>query len=580
MVKAGYKILLLVFALLTWSTAQAEVSARLERDQIRLNETVRLVIESNSVSGGEEPDLTSLSDHFNVLGTSTSQNISIVNGAQSATRRWIVELQPKSIGSFSFGPITVGQEQTALLRLAVLPEQKNASSSGAEVFIEAEVDATDVYVQQQILYTVKLHLATQLVDGSISDPAPENTVVKRIGSDRRYESRRGNQNYQVFERRFVLFPQKSGLLKIPPVRFQGRASDGSRANQQLFNSLFDRGRKIRANSSTLQVNVKPPAASFTGSTWLPAKKIQINEVGDTTDQFQVGQPVTRKIQLQALGLTAEQLPEITFNEVAGVKFYPDQGVLESQDSGEDVLGIQLKNIAMVPGVTGNLVLPGITVNWWNTETDSMEQAILPERHIAVGGAPVNESTKPQTMPAGAEGPKQKDSSLSGPEADEPTLPQPLRQSEDHGIPWKWLAIAMAGLWVLTVIWMRWRLMSLPAPPAASYSQQDTLEPNQKQLLADLRKSCESNDLTATRMALLRWGQKKFDGVEGLAQLSDSLGQPELTKEINLLDQSLYSSAAADEISWSGKNLWSLLSKYQQSKPKPGAAKSALEPLYP
>ena len=199
----------------------SEVTAKLEREEMRINETVRLLIESNT-AGESQPDLSALERHFRIIGRSSGQNISIVNGKQSVVRRWTIELEPKSVGSFSLDPISLGSEQSNRLRIAILPAAKTASS-GAEVFIEVETDADSVYVQQQLLLSVKLLLRTRLLDGSLSDPEPDDAIVRRVGQDIRYETQRANTTYSVFERRYAIFPQKSGELKIPPFLFQGLA---------------------------------------------------------------------------------------------------------------------------------------------------------------------------------------------------------------------------------------------------------------------------------------------------------------------------------------------------------------------
>ena len=87
--------------------AAAETSARLERDTIDLGETVRLVIKSDVTDQNAAPDLSALAGTFDVLGTSVSQNISVVNGTQEMSRQWTVELEPVSAGSFTIPAINV-----------------------------------------------------------------------------------------------------------------------------------------------------------------------------------------------------------------------------------------------------------------------------------------------------------------------------------------------------------------------------------------------------------------------------------------------------------------------------------------
>ncbi|MGI9317878.1 MAG: BatD family protein, partial [bacterium] len=442
----------------------SEVSARLEREEIRINETTRLIIQSSS-AGDSQPDISVLEQHFNIIGSSSGQNISIVNGNQSVVRHWTIELEPKSVGSFSLDPITVGSEQSNRLRIAILPEAKTAST-GAEVFIEVEADADSVFVQQQLLLTVKLFLRARLLDGSLSDPEPSNAVVKRMGQDARYETRRADTTYTVFERRYAVFPQKSGDLEIPPFQFQGLAQAAGQNGQQMFNSLFNQGRRIRANSPALTITVKPPEPGFPGNPWLPAKKVQIEMVGQPMDKFEVGQPVTLKIQLQSLGLTAEQLPEIVIPETPGVRYYPDQGILETQDNGEDVIGIQLKSIAIIPNESGEISLPDIQIDWWNTETNSAETARLSGRQILVQDAPGPNTGQQPDVEKMAAPPPGGDVDL-----------KPAASSTETAGFWKWLSIGSFGLWLLTLLFWLHTIFRRSSKPKADTAVVMTTEPD-------------------------------------------------------------------------------------------------------
>lgn len=553
-----------IVVLSVWTlSSYAEISARLEREEIRINETVRLVIESDS-AGESQPDLSVLEQHFNILGRSSGQNISIVNGAQSITRRWTIELEPKSAGSFGFEPIVVGAEQSRRLRLTVLPEATSAST-GAEVFLEVEADADSIYVQQQLLMTVKLFLRTRLLDGSLSDPEPNGAVVRRIGQDVRYETRRADVTYNVFERRYAVFPQQSGVLEIPAFQFQGIAEDKGQNNQQMFNSLFNQGRRIRANSTAVQVTVKPPAPIPSGGPWLPAKKVQIEQVGDQSEEFEVGQPVTLKIQLQSLGLTAEQLPEIIIPETPGLRFYPDQGVLETQDNGENVIGIQLKSIAVIPNQSGELTLPELIVTWWNTETDSIETARLPQRKILV---------KEAAAATVSSGNMEDESTVSDSAVSLIQGPSGDRSAQSRF--WKWLALGSLGLWLFSVIIML--LIKLRKPVSKDFDTVPTA-PSNGEWRQRLRAACRVNDPANARAALIGWGRDAYGSALTLEQIAARTEKPELAREILNLDLVLYSSRNGGS-GWQGEELWKLFSSFRTDNNTESIVQSNLQPLFP
>lgn len=541
----------------------AEVTAKLEREEIHINETVRLLIESDA-AGESQPDLSTLEQHFKIIGRSSGQNISIVNGKQSVVRRWTIELEPKSVGSFSLDPINLGSEQSNRLRIAILPAGKTAGT-GAEVFIEVETDADSVYVQQQLRLSVKLFLRARLLDGSLSDPEPNDAIVRRVGQDIRYETRRANKTYSVFERRYAIFPQKSGHLKIPPFQFQGLAQDSGQSSQQMFNSLFNQGRRIRANSEALSINVKPQEASFSGNRWLPAKKIQIEHVGEPVEKFEVGQPITLKIQLQALGLTAEQLPEIVIPETPGLRLYPDQGIFETQDNDEDVIGVQLKNVAVIPNRSGELTLPDIEIKWWNTETNRAETARLSGRQILVQEAavtstpqqPVARDTTPALTP-------------------EVSVSDQTNDDLQSSSIWKWLAIGSLGLWTLSILlWISTRARR----PAKTESTPNLVNVKESEWRNRIRTACRENDPTRARAAILGWGRCLFGPTLTLEQISAEVSDPKFGSAILALDRILYAGESGTT-EWGGQSLWELVARFKSKTASKSIPHHSLQPLYP
>ena len=74
----------------------------------------------------------------------------------------------------------------------------------------------------------------------------------------------------------LFFPQKSGSLTIPPVRFQGTMQDGRQRG------LFRQGRPYSTSSNALELTIQKPA--YTDAYWLPADNVTVTS---TLDRQQV-----------------------------------------------------------------------------------------------------------------------------------------------------------------------------------------------------------------------------------------------------------------------------------------------------
>ena len=163
----------------------AETTAKLDRETIYLDQTVRLVIETDqNESANFKPDLSALEANFNILGSSSSQNISYVNGTQTSLKSWLTELEPKAAGSYTIPAVAVGNERTNALRLTVLPVDNSATSSNRDIYVELEAEGSRFYVQQQINLTIRLYLGVNLIDGTLSEPEPVDAIVRRLGNRR------------------------------------------------------------------------------------------------------------------------------------------------------------------------------------------------------------------------------------------------------------------------------------------------------------------------------------------------------------------------------------------------------------
>lgn len=96
----------------------AAISARLDAESIRLGETVRLVLETDAQPEAS-PDLTHLQRDFQIVGRSSSRQISEVNGQRQERHELRLILSPRRGGLLVIPPIPFGETSTQALSLTV-----------------------------------------------------------------------------------------------------------------------------------------------------------------------------------------------------------------------------------------------------------------------------------------------------------------------------------------------------------------------------------------------------------------------------------------------------------------------------
>ena len=173
--RAGWLLVLSLLLTLFSTSLWAGVSATLDRSAIAEGDTVTLTIKAEGQHAqGAQPDLSPLQKDFTLLGTSTSQQMQIINGRMSSSASLRVELEPKHGGRIEIPALKVGGETTAPLTLTVAEQPAaTASQPGSALYLETEVEPHDAstFVQQQIQYTTRLYYSMPLTEGSLGDPA-------------------------------------------------------------------------------------------------------------------------------------------------------------------------------------------------------------------------------------------------------------------------------------------------------------------------------------------------------------------------------------------------------------------------
>ena len=150
------------------AASSADVTARVDRPTVDLNESFTLEIEVNE-STDLEPDLSVLDENFHVGQVSKLSNTSIFNGEIRRTLTWTIALMPKVTGTQQVPPISLGNEQSNPVTI-IVNEPTNAPPGEADVFVTSEVDVDETYVQAQILYRIRIYRAVATRQPALREP--------------------------------------------------------------------------------------------------------------------------------------------------------------------------------------------------------------------------------------------------------------------------------------------------------------------------------------------------------------------------------------------------------------------------
>lgn len=592
-------LLLLLVACIATTQALANVRASLDVSEITAAETVQLTLEHDGSTSGQ-PDITPLQQDFDILGTSNSTMIQLVNGSASEKTQVVLTLAPKVTGHLTIPPLSWDGERTRPLTLDVTgpggtgrPGAAGAATA-ANVFMETSASPKQPYVQAAVHLTVRLYIAEPLYRATLDLPESSDFVVKRLGSDESSEAERNGRNYQVVTRQYLLFPLHSGNLTLPGPVLDAEVAVREPASALVrdpFGGFFggpsfgglQTVRPLSLHGSPIVLSVRPRPASAVGSYWLPGREVTLSAAWNPAKlSAQTGDPVTLDLDLQATGLTAAQLPDLSslLSLPGGLKAYPDQAKLDDSTRNGEWVGSRDQTIALIADSPGHYTIPALAVKWWDTQADQPRTATLPARTLTILPAPGSTvTTAPASVPVppapAAQPPPAATASQHAPPPPGARRPTPARSPS----AWEWASIGLAVVWLSTLgawLWSR-RSRAGPRPmPTHTSPGPRLLRPDAAKERAAFRAACQADDPQAARAHLLAWMAALWGAPPaGINAVATRIGDAAIAELLRDLDRACYAGGP-----WQGNPLAAALTELPPFPGKAAPQRDGLAPLYP
>jgi len=529
----------------------AAVKAELDRNRITEGETVMLTVLTDDPRQSLDTDLSALEKAFRVLDRRSETQLSIVNGRQTAIVRLLLTLEPKTAGETVIPPLSFGNDMTRALTVTVDPAPELEPGSQPPVFIEVEILPVEgpYFVHAQLGLVVRVFYQQNLTEAAISQPEPSPAAV-RLMQETPYQAERGGERYRVLERNYAVFPERSGDLAIPPMQLTGRLVE--RRTSSVWQPAV-RGRRVQVESEALVLNIEPKPAEFAGSEWQPAREFRLTQQVSSGEAIRVGEPVTRTVIIDAVGLEENMLVEPVWPEVENARIYPDQPQGITRDDGNWVLGHKEFRYAVVPEKEGELVLPELRVEWWDTQNNRAQTAVLASQVIDVQPSALVPVLAQTPFAAGS------NSAVAG-------GPSTFPVTGETGY-WRWLTLLFAVLWLLTLA-AALRIRSRKQGTVEARRDTHQAAQNESSLLTTIEQTCKAGDRRDARRALLHWIHR-FGPLEGRASLLEfaaGLDDRDIRESLRVLDGEGFrpQSGAGSGVSWNGPAFWKQFESWRKS----------------
>ena len=208
--------------------------------------------------------------------------------------------------------------------------------------------------------------------------------------------------------------------------------------------------------------------------------------------------------------------------------------------------------AIVPEQSGELVLPEIQLDWWDTVSHRQRTAMLPEHRVTVlpselSPAAIMPPSTAGVLPDVPKGVSAEGSTFSG-----------------NALFWKIGTVLFAALWLLTwVLYLRRGRVNARSPdPEGSGSS------SEKELLEHFQQACQKGDAPSARKDLAQWIRNYAPQAQrgSMRDFGTACGDAKLQMSIAELDVSGF----ADHVSgaWKGEPLWLAFKRWQAGSGRP------------
>ena len=389
----------IIFAIIiSWYSSlatAAQFEAIVNSTNISLQQTIKLKLILTDASAKNPPQLNALEDSFVIQGTQKFKNYSSVNGKALTEEGWQIVLRPKMAGELIIPAIsintTVGVFSSQAIHVYV---DGTAHAADLPVKIEGVLEKSQVFIQEAFIYKVNIFNASAIANAHLDKLEIADCVVDQIGEPKRKQVNKNGKNLQVTEIQYLITPLKSGQLTIPAVTLRGEVQMPQGQNSTSFDP-FDNISLLGIRPphayepfvvATAEQVIKVLSAEPEVQPWLPLYDLQITQEWQGLEQAMVGEPITRKVSVKAIGATGQQLPSLkALHEIDGVKVYADNPVLnfDYDASSRQLTGSRIEQISLIPTKDGTLTLPEIAIAWWDLKQNKKMVAYLPAQLIDV-----------------------------------------------------------------------------------------------------------------------------------------------------------------------------------------------------
>lgn len=395
-------ILLFIFIISSsFASAQVSFEAKVSKKKLGINERLRIDFVMNKDGDNFNPPGF---EHFTVIGPNQSISTSWLNGVKSYSKTYSYFLTPKKKGKFTITQATIEIEGETYKTLPVKVEVTSAVDKptnpndpnyivSENIHLITEISKTNPYLNEAITVVYKLYASPnvrlsnlrEIDNPRYNDFWSQNITIRELKLQN--GTYKGEDYSYVVVRKMVLYPQKTGKLKLEPLTLNisveiptnRRDIFGGRVMETIHKTVSTPNRTITVKQ--LPEDGKPD--NFAGAVGDFSFKVSTSK-----NELKATEALQAKIEVSGKGnLKLFKLPRLTLPSSLEV-YEPEH----SEKVSTNLTGMQGKisdTYTIVPANQGTYPIPSISFSYFDLKTERYKTISSKELIVNVTEGPAN-----------------------------------------------------------------------------------------------------------------------------------------------------------------------------------------------
>ncbi len=246
------------------------------------------------------------------------------------------------------------------------------------LFTEVEANTSRVYVGEPVQITIRVYTSTWFTSGVELQNIKVKDAFAVMNTSLSISKPIKGQTYAGVEISYYVFPYTDNDIEFPSLTFSVETPD--------LGGYEGVARKVKTRA--VKVKVRPVPGGFEQSQWLVTPSLTVRDTWDASlKNVKVGDVLERKIYRKAQYTVYDLIPPIEWDSIPNVSNYPSRTATNNENTKESFYAERTDAMRYLFEKEGEVVLPEITLVWWNASHKKIYKKTLKELRIMVAPNP-------------------------------------------------------------------------------------------------------------------------------------------------------------------------------------------------